>query len=260
MKDVRKEWYDAQNRVSVVMADVTSAAQELARAHLSGPVSAKYLAEAVAAVAVLGSETSSDEETVSLQMKCTGPLGGVNVECTAAGTLRGYAEKKIFDEFDAAPAVDDGKVAGERRYQVTRSVPGRILSQGFASSLDGYLVQSLQRRAKIFAEACVNDEVEILFARAVMVEALPDSDYRLDGAGSAAISCSPRKILSSLGLRSAELKKSVPLRFACRCSPERAAAMVGALDPEELASLPPEIDITCHMCGRTFTVRRTPGR
>jgi hypothetical protein len=27
------------------------------------------------------------------------------------------------------------------------------------------------------------------------------------------------------------------------------------MDPAERASLPPRVDITCHMCGRTFTVR-----
>ena len=27
-----------------------------------------------------------------------------------------------------------------------------------------------------------------------------------------------------------------------------------ALSPEERASLPPTIDVTCHMCGRTFSV------
>jgi hypothetical protein len=27
------------------------------------------------------------------------------------------------------------------------------------------------------------------------------------------------------------------------------------LSPEERASLPPTIDVTCHMCGRTFSVR-----
>jgi redox-regulated HSP33 family molecular chaperone len=30
--------------------------------------------------------------------------------------------------------------------------------------------------------------------------------------------------------------------------------MLGALSAEELKDLPAKIDITCHMCGRTFTV------
>jgi redox-regulated HSP33 family molecular chaperone len=61
-------------------------------------------------------------------------------------------------------------------------------------------------------------------------------------------------MLLQMGLEGAVLKSSTPLEFACRCSPERAAAMLNALDEKERAELPSEIDITCHMCGRTFTV------
>ena len=40
MKDAREEWYDAERRVAVTIVDVTSAAQALARGHLSGPTAA----------------------------------------------------------------------------------------------------------------------------------------------------------------------------------------------------------------------------
>ena len=33
-----------------------------------------------------------------------------------------------------------------------------------------------------------------------------------------------------------------------------AAAMLAALPPEERRALPPKVDVTCHMCGRTWTV------
>lgn len=254
MKDVREEWYDSGRKVAVIFADVTTPAQDLARAHLSGPVSAHYLAEALAAVAVLGAETSLEDETVALQMKCTGPLGGVNVECTSSGKLRGYTEKKILDDFDGTGAPKDALVAGERRYQVTRSVPGRILSQGIAPSLGEYFTSSLQRRARIFTEVSVNDEVEVLCARAVMVEALPDSVFSPEEFQPGSLCVSQRTLLSRLGLRDAVKRGSTPLAFACRCSPERAAAMLGALDGKELAGLPDKIDITCHMCGKTYTV------
>ena len=261
MKDRREEWFGAEKKVAVTIADVTSAAQELARAHLCGPASAYFLSKALAAAALLGAETSEADEVVSVQMKCKGPLGGFNVECTAAGTLRGYTERKILDGFDGLGIPDERKAVGERQVQVTRSVPGRIVSQGISTSLDGYLAGSLQRRAVIFLEASVSDDVEILEARGVMVEELPDAErtgvLSVDLVGKSrpgALAASSRGILSKLGLAHAELRRATPLSFACRCSPERAAAMLAALSPEERASLPPTVDITCHMCGRTFSV------
>ena len=255
MKDAREEWYDEAAKVAVTIADVTTAAQELARGHLAGPTSAYFLSKALAAAALLGAETSEKDEVVSIQMKCKGPLGGFNVECSADGALRGYTERKTLDEFDGMGVPDVRKVVGERRIQVTRSVPGRILSQGISTSLDGYLAGSLQRRACIYLEAAVTDEVEVLGARGVMVEALPDSSASVAELVPEKLSVASRSILGQLGFERAQLRKSVPLRFGCRCSPERAAAMLGALDPAERANMPPEIDITCHMCGRTFTVK-----
>lgn len=259
MKDTREEWYDPALKAAVTVVDVTTPAQELARAHLCGPVSAHYLAEALAVAALLGAETSVAGEAVSLQMKCTGPLGGANVECTQEGTLRGYTEKKVLDEFDGVGTPKDAQVVGERRYQITRSIPGKVLSQGIACSVDEYFSSSLQRRARVFVAATVNDEVEVLQARGLMVEALADSDFSVESLECVSLAASSRTLLSRLGLRGAELKKTTALRFACRCSPQRIEAMLGALGKDELASLPDKVDITCHMCGRTFTVA-PPGR
>ena len=284
MKDSREEWFDAGKKVAVTIVDVTSAAQELARGHLAGPTSTHFLTEALASVALLGGEMSEAGETVILQMKCKGPLGGFNVECTSEGTLRGYAEKKVLDDFDGLGKPDARKVIGEAQYQVTRSVPGRILSQGISTSIDGYLTGSLQRKACIRTEIAVSDEVEVLEARGVMVEILPDSKLgSLGSEGSVrslesegvlgseglkdplltllgpkdpiSLSVASRNILKQLGLENAELRKTTPLKFACRCSPDRAIAMLAALSDEERRSLPPSIDITCHMCGKTFTVK-----
>ena len=284
MKDCREEWFEKEKKVAVTIVDVTGAAQELARGHLCGPTSAHYLAKALAAAALLGSEMSEKDETLILQMKCKGPLGGFNVECTSAGTLRGYTEKKILDDFDGLGKPKDKAVIGEAQYQVTRSVPGRVLSQGISNSLDGYLAGSLQRKACLYLEAAVSDEVEILEARGVLVEALPDSKIGSLGSkesegvlggdrvrGSSGVNgplgtlldpkvpknlqVASRNILKQLGLEKAELRKTTPLSFACRCSPDRAVAMLAALSEEERKTLPPTVDITCHMCGKTFTVK-----
>ena len=256
MKDCREEWFDAEKKVAVTIVDVTSAAQELARGHLCGPTAAHYLARALASAALFGAETSETDETVIVQMKCTGPLGGFTVECTQKGTLRGYTEKKVLDDFDGMGRPKDKDVIGDAQFQITRSVPGRILSQGIATSLDCYLAGSLQRKATIQLEASVSDEVEVLGARGVLVEEMPDATSTGTlGVTFKSLNVSSRKLLGQLGLEKAELRKTTPLSFACRCTPDRAVAMLAALSPDERASLPPTIDITCHMCGKTFSVR-----
>jgi len=262
MKDCREEWFESGLKASVTLADVTSAAQALVNAHLCGPTSGYYLTRALAAVALLGAETSEKDECVSLQMQCTGPLSGLNVECTAEGFLRGYTKKKVLDDFDGMGVPKDAAVLGKRQLQVSRTIPGRILSQGISTSLDGYLAGSLQRRAVIRLEATVSDEGKVLVARGLMVEALPDCDIGtvpiigqlMDGKYPLSLSVSSRTLLGKLGLEKAELKKSTPLAFGCRCSVQRAKDMADAIDEQVGVKRAGKIGVTCHMCGRTYEV------
>ena len=258
MENCRERWYDAEAKVAVTFVDVTEAAQALARGHLMGPAAAYYLAKALAAAALLGAEASEKDEVLSIQMKCSGPLGGFNVECTADGKLRGYTEKKILDDFDGLGNPDARKVVGDKKLQITRSVPGRIISQGIAASLDSYLSGSLQRKATIRLEAAVNDDVEILGARGVLVEDMPDREgdlvcCRIDEVKSLGVA--GKNVLKQLGLTHAELKTTEPLAFGCGCSQAKAESMLAALSLEERKNLPASIAITCHKCGRTYTVK-----
>ena len=238
------------------MVDVRETAEKLLAAHLSGPAAGYFLARALAAAALLGAETCEKDESLSIQMKCKGPLGGLNVECTADGALRGYTERKVLEDFDGLGTPDVRKVVGEKRIQVTRSVPGRILSQGLATNLNGYLNQSLQRNAQIRLEAQVADDGRVAVAKGVMVEKMPDAeDKEIVFPARLSLAVSSRTLLKHLGYARAELKSRTPLRFECRCNPQRAAAMLGALSGEEREGLPETIDITCHMCGRIYTVK-----
>ena len=255
LENFRETWYDASSRTAITLVDVRAAAQALARGHLSGPVASRCLADALATAALLFGESDLEDESLSIQMKCSGPLGGYNVECTAGGKLRGYTEKKLLEEFDGMGAADDKAVIGKSSIQVTRSVPGKILAQGIAPDAASYLRDSLQRRAVIAVESAVSDEVEVLQARGAMVETMPDGDVSRLPSVMGSLSGASRTILGRLGFANAELRSTSPLGFGCRCSPERAASMLAALGEDERKGMPETIDITCHMCGRTFSVR-----
>ena len=288
MNDERIQALDPATKLAVVLCDCTAAARDLARAHLSGPTASHYLAQALAGVSLLGAETSQDEETVTFRLDCPGPLGGFLVEATAAGTLRGYTKLKILNDFDGLGAPKDAQVLGETgTFEIIRSVPGEILASGavavgapdrggrlgtfVAQGLDAFFAQSLQRRVRTAVAAAAGDDGAPVYARGALVECPPDGDAAAfkavaevfaSGAVQKALASatvSVRTLLKKLGLPHAEVRSTNPLAFACRCSAERAEAMLAAIPEVERAALPPQIDVTCHMCGRTWTVstRRT---
>ena len=288
MTDERIQALDPATKLSVVLCDCTAAAGALARGHLSGPTASYYLAEALSGVALLGAETSQDEETVTFRLDCPGPLGGFLVEATAAGTLRGYTKQKILNDFDGLGAPKDAKVLGETgTFEIIRSIPGAILASGavavaaprrgvrsetfVAQGLDAFFAQSLQRRVRTAVAATAGDDGVPVYARGALVECPPDGDAAAFEAVAetfasgvvqkalASGTVSARTLLKKLGLPHAEVRSTTPLSFACRCSAERAEAMLAAIPEAERAALPPQLDATCHMCGRTWTVstRRT---
>ena len=288
MNDERIQVLDPVTKLSVVLCDCTAAARDLARAHLSGPTASHYLAQALAGVSLLGAETSQDEETVTFRLDCPGPLGGFLVEATAAGTLRGYTKLKILNDFDGLGAPKDAQVLGETgTFEIIRSVPGEILASGavavgtpdrggrlgtfVAQGLDAFFAQSLQRRVRTAVAAAAGDDGVPVYARGALVECPPDGDAaafktvaEVFSSGAvqkvlASGTVSVRTLLKKLGLPHAEIRRTDSLSFACRCSAERAEAMLAAMPGAERAALPPQIDVTCHMCGRTWTVstRRT---
>lgn len=281
MKDELIEILDPATKIAVLCADCTTAAGQLARGHLSGPTASHYLAEALAGVALLGAETAQEAETVTFRLDCPGPLEGFLVECTAAGTLRGYTKKKVLDGFDGLGAPKDAQaLGGSGTFEIVRSIPGAILSSGavaaawkgdaVAAGLDAFFAQSLQRRVRTALAASVGDDGAPLFARGLLAECPPDGDAAAfarvagvfaSGAAARALAsgaAAPRTLLKKLGLPQAEIRRTRPLSFACRCSAERAAAMVAAIPPGERAALPPALDVTCHMCGRIWTVPTNP--
>jgi len=280
MASERIEALDPATKLSVVLVDCAVPAAQLARGHLSGPTASVYLAEALAGAALLGAETSQDDETVTFRLDVPeAPLGGFLVEATQAGTLRGYTKKKILGDFDGLGAPEDTAVLGSSgTFEVIRSVPGSILASGavgvafagkkgfVAQGLDAFFAQSLQRRVKTALVGAAGDDGAPTLARGLLAECPPDGDSAAfedvarvfaDGSAAKAISgatASARTVLKKLGLPHAEIRRRVSLSFACRCSAERASALLAAMPPEERKTLPPTVDITCHMCGRTWSV------
>jgi len=283
MKDSVSICLDPASKLSLAVADCTSAAREAARGHLSGPAASAALAEALACAAVAGAESSAQEEAVSFRADCPeGPVGGFLAEAANGGTtLRGYTKKKILDEFDGMGAPPPRKLYGANAtVETIRSIPGKILSSGVtaiqvpakgsfpAAALAALYGVSLQRKAAVEAFASAGDDGEPVMARAALLECPPDGDADAFEAAKAAFDSgavrkalasvsSLRTLLGKCGLARAEIRETRPLSFACRCSLERARNMIAALPAEdraELAAAGKSVDIYCHFCGKLWQV------
>ena len=272
---------DPETKFSLLLADATKAASDLANAHLSGPAANFYLAQALAACSLLRGEMSQEGETALFRCDCPeGELKGFMAEVSLDGTLRGTTSKKIIDKYDGTGKYPEKGMFGKKAlFGVVKSIPGSVISSGavesappsVASGLEQYFTESLQRRVCVAAVASVDDDASVLFARAALIECPPDGDksvfekvaavFKANAAkalaAAAPTSGRPAALLGKLGLPHASMRDDIPLAFGCWCSAERARDTLMSLPESELASIIAEarpVDVTCHLCGRTWTV------
>ena len=274
--DSRVTAFSPSARISVVHVEVTDSARELERSHLCGPTAGLIQAESLAGVALLGAELTQPDETVTLRLKVSGPIGGVLVEAAANGGLRGYTQVKVMNELDACEELDASAALGElAEVQVVRSIAGQVLSSGSTdvspasviSGIEQYYRNSLQRHVIVQISALAYGGF-IDGVRGILIECLPDGDrerfsrlsrYSEDGTILECLeaAASLAAICETLGLTDCVFQEPKPLRFACRCSPERVEGMLSGMSSADLEEMSKEghpAQIFCHMCGKGYQV------
>ena len=268
--------FSPSDRISLVHVEVTDSARELERSHLCGPTAGLIQAEALAGVALLGSELTRPEETVTLRMKVSGPIGGLLVEASSDGGLRGYTQVKVMNDLDACEELDASAALGEMgEVQVMRSLPGKLLASGATDvspasvtrGIEQYYRNSLQRRVVVQISALAYGGF-IDGARGLMFECLPDGNrerfnrlvrFSEDGTVQECLeaAASFSTICETMGLTDCVFQAPKLLRFACRCSPERVDGMLSGMPTEDIEAMIQEAhpaQIFCHMCGKGYQV------
>ena len=276
MADSQTSAFSPSAKINLVYVEVTDSARELERSHLCGPTAGLIQAEALAGVALLGAELTQPEESVTLRLRVTGPVGGVLVEANVDGGLRGYTQVKVMNDLDVCEELDVSSALGEMaEVQIIRSVPGRILSSAsldvspasVIKGLEEYYRQSLQRQVLAQISALAYGGF-IDGARGLLIECLPDGDRdafarvsRLVEDGTVLecleASASLKTICETLGLADCRLQPSKSLRFFCRCSQERVEGMLAGMSNADLEAMVVEdrpAQIFCHMCGKGYQV------
>ena len=256
-------------RINVVYVEVTDSARELERSHLCGPTAGLIQAEALAGVALLGAELTQPDETVTLRLKVSGPIGGVLVEAASDGGLRGYTQVKVMNALDACEELDASTALGElAEVQVVRSTLGKVLSSGSTDVSPASVISGIEQRHVVVQISALAYGGFIDGVRGLLVECLPDGNREqfsrlarfaedgtvlecLEAAASLATIC------ETIGLTDCVFQAPKPLRFACRCSPERVESMLTGMSSEDLEAMVKEgrpAQIFCHMCGKGYQV------
>lgn len=267
----------AAGQLRALAAVTTDIVREGAARHGTAPTATAALGRTLTAAALL-SATLQDRQTITLRIAGNGPLGGLMAESTGEGDVRGYTTNPGVDlplnahgKFDVAGAVGrSGFVYVTRDLGLREPYSGSapIISGELGDDISYYLTTSEQVPSAVGLGVLVGEGGSVLVAGGFLLQTLPGaSDSVLTqaeenigriGSVTAVLQETPTgevllaRLLDGLDWR---LLATRPLRFACRCSREKALRALAALPPSERATMAAEdggAELRCHFCNERY--------
>lgn len=272
----------ARGTIRAIAARTTALVEETRKRHALSPTATAALGRLLTAGAMLGA-LLKEKETVTLRIIGDGPVGGLIVDATPNGEVRGYVKNPNVDiplsdleKFDVAAAVGRSGFLYvtydfELKEPYTGSAP--LVSGEIARDLAYYFTTSEQIPSVVALGVLVGKE-GVMGAGGLLLQLMPPPfskertvsllEERLQSFPELSKSIyagkSPEHLLSLL-LEDLDLKvyNTQPLSFCCRCSREKVKEILVSLGRDEILSLMERegrAEASCHFCSTTYLLSR----
>ena len=251
--------------------------EEARRIHDTSPVATAALGRLLTAGSMMGSMMKGEQDILTLQIDCKGPIGGITVTADSNANVKGYVNHpdvilppNARGKLDVAGALGpgflnvirdigmkepyngqielvSGEIAEDLTYYfaISEQVPssvglGVLLDKGnYVKQAGGFIIQVMP-----YAEDSVIDIVEDSVKHVHSVTDLLEQGM------------TPEDMIQHLmGSLDVEILDRIPTQYACNCSKERVAAAVASIgkkDLQEMIDAGETIEVNCHFCGSHY--------
>ena len=273
---VRATAADSQIRAFAVTArDTVEAAR---KAHDTSPVMTAALGRLLCAGAMMGVMMKGEKDLLTLQIKGTGPAGGLTVTADANGYVKGYAkEPKVILPANAKGKLDVGGAIGDGFLSVIKDmglkepyVGQTVLQTGeIAEDLTYYFATSEQIPSAVGLGVLMNKDNTVRQAGGFIVQLMPFTgeevieklEEKIKGLASVTDmlerGMTPEDILGELlGDLGLEITDTCETGFRCDCSKERISRALSTLsrqDLDEMINDNEPIEVKCQFCNTAYT-------
>ncbi len=220
---------------------------------------------------------------LTLKIKGNGPLGGIIVDASNEGTVRGYVNHPQVECFDKKGYVDIDKAVGKTgyihvSYDAEKGSPhhssSELVSGEIAKDIVHYLAISEQIPSYISCGVYLDPDLgKVLQAGGILIQTMPGTkDKDLNVLEEAVSKIDPFSILLRSGFTLEQIiKKTLAnfeieivsefegLCFHCGCSQERFESAITSLDKKEIKEIIKEVGYAegrCHFCSSVYMVSK----
>lgn len=267
----------ANNQIRAFAATTRDLVEYSRKVHNSSPVATAALGRLLTAGAMMGIMMKGDKDLLTLQIKGTGPIGGITVTADSKGTVKGYT---IHPETMLPPSsqgkLDVGGAIGEGMLTVIKDLglkepyvgQTNLISSEIAEDLTYYFATSEQVPSSVGLGVLMNKNNTVRRAGGFIIQLMPFADEEVISKLEAKISklesitslldkdMTPEMILEQLlGDLDIEILDKLPTGFECNCSKERvekAVISIGRKDIQEMIRDNEPIEVNCHFCNEHY--------
>ena len=267
----------ANNQVRAFAATTRDVVETARAAHNTSPVATAALGRLLTAGALMGTMMKNEQDVLTIQINCDGPIKGLTVTADVAGNVKGYVENPDVmlppskkGKLDVATALGLGvmsvikdmglkepyvgqtilttsEIAEDLTYyfatseQVPSSVGLGVLMEkdNTVKQAGGFIIQVMP-----FVEDAVVDKLEANIAKLDSVTSLLDKGL------------TPEQILETvLEGMDVEFTDTLLTKFHCNCSKsrvEKALISIGKKDIQEMIQDGKDIEMHCHFCNTSY--------
>lgn len=264
---------------AITGTDIVARAQEI---HHTSPTATAALGRSLLACSMMGNQLKGADNSLTLQIRGDGPLGGITCVSDSEGNVRGYVNNPAADvprkqegKLDVGGAVGSGSLTVIKDLGLKDPYVGSIalVSGEIAEDVTAYFAESEQ-----IPNACAlgvlvrKDSGEVITAGGYLIQLLP-------GAGEDVIEKVERGIrkvgyvtgrLSEgesaldlvrevLGEFEIEVLETCPVEYRCYCTRDRVVRALVSMGSAEMRSLIDEqgsAELTCQFCDEVYKFSR----
>lgn len=273
----------ADGRIRAVVAITTEMAEEARRRHNTYPTATAALGKALTGGLLMSSVLQKDGERMTIRILGGGPIGGIVVDASHEGRVRGYVATPDLDLPPKDGHLDVGGAVGNTGYLTVTHDSGlghpytgmvEMASGELGDDFTRYLAESVQTPSAVSLGIHLNREGEVDAAGGMIIQLLPGAGdeiaWRLEQTVEQLPSFSelirrfetPAEILRAAleGFAIEVLVDNQQVAFSCECSEEKALWAISTLGKDEIRAMIEEDgkgQVRCHFCNNEYNFDKT---
>ncbi|CRZ33450.1 molecular chaperone Hsp33 [Herbinix hemicellulosilytica] len=267
----------ANNQIRAFAATTRELVEYARTIHNTSPVATAALGRLLTAGTMMGVMMKGEKDILTLQIKGSGPIGGIIVTANSKGAVKGYVHNpnvilpaNQYGKFDVAGAIGAGMLTVIKDLGLKEPYVGQIelISGEIAEDLTYYFASSEQVPSSVALGVLMNKDNTVRHAGGFILQLLPQAEEevivkleerigQLEGiTGLLDKGMTPEMILEHLiGDMGMEIMEKYPTAFECNCSKERvesAVVSVGKKEIQEMIDDNEPIEVNCHFCNKHY--------